>query len=149
MLADHLGCPVAVLQFQERWIAVPPEEQSALPGPGGAGRFNRLGVDSFAGARVRDVQGSFRIRLGPVRLPLFRRLLPGSGDLQALVDLVRLYAGPALAFDLQVVLARQDIPVLQLAPDTPPRLGWTSWAASLPPLDHSDALVLDPDRLGL
>lgn len=149
MLAEHLGCPVAVIQFQERWIAVPPDEQSALPGPGGMGQFNRLGVDSFAGARVRDVQGAFRIRVGPVRLPLFRQMLPGGDALRPLVDLVRLYAGPALAFDLQVVLARQDIPMLHLSPDTPPRLGWTSWAASLPALDDSDALVLDPDRLGL
>ena len=149
MLADHLGCKVAVLQFHERWIAVLPEEQSTLPGPGATGQFNRLGVDSFAGARVRDVQGAFRIRVGPVRLKLFRRLLPGSDALRPLVDLVRLYADPALAFDLQIVLAKQDVPMLQLAPEDPPRLGWTSWAASLPALDDSDALVLDPDRLDL
>lgn len=149
MLGEHLDCAVTVIQFQERWIAVLPEEQSALPGPGGVGQFNRLGVDSFAGARVRDVQGAFRIRLGPVRLPLFQRLLPGGDTLRALVDLVRLYAGPALAFDLQVVLARDDIPVLQLSPDAPPRLGWTSWATSLPALADSDALVLDPDQVGL
>ena len=147
MLGDFLGCAVMVIQFQERWVAVPPAEQTAMPGPGTPGQFNRLGVDSFAGARVRDAQGAFRIRIGPVRLPRFQSLLPGGATLHALVDLVRLYAGPALAFDIQVVLAREDIPPLQLSPEAPPRLGWTSWAASLPALDDSDALVLDPDRL--
>ncbi len=149
MLADYLGCAVQVIQFQERWIPVPPEEQTALPGPGRSGQFHRLGVDSFAGARVRDAQGAFRIRLGPVRSATFRRLLPGGEALRALVDLVRLYAGPALAFDVQVVLAREDVPVLQLSPDAPARLGWTSWAASGPVTADSDALILDPDRLGL
>lgn len=149
ILGDYLSGPVQVIQFCERWVAVPPEEQTAMPGSGGAGQFNRLGVDSFAGARVRDVQGAFRIRIGPVRLPRFQALLPDGPALHALVDLVRLYAGPALAFDIQVVLARDDIPMLQLSPDAPPRLGWTSWAASLPALDDSNALVLDPDRLKL
>ena len=149
MLGDYLACGVTVIQFQERWISVPPAEQTSMPGPAGPGQFNRLGVDSFAGARVRDAQGAFRIRIGPLRLARFRALLPGGGALRALIELVRLYAGPALAFDIQVVLAREDIPPLQLSPDTPPRLGWTSWAVSLPALDDSDALVLNPDRLEL
>ncbi len=149
MLAEHLGCPVQVIQFQERWVVVPPEEQSAMTGPGRAPQFNRLGVDSFAGARVRDAQGAFRIRIGPVGYSLFRQLLPGGERLHPLVDLVRLYAGAALAFDVQVVLVKADIPTLRLSPDTPPRLGWTSWAVGLPALVDSDALVLDPDRLGM
>lgn len=149
MLGDHLACPVRVIQFQERWINVSPDEQSALPGPGGKVSFNRLGIDTFAGARVRDVQGAFRIRLGPVDYDLFRRLLPGGEPLRALVDLIRLYAGPALAFDIQIVLLRTAIPSLVMTPGAPPRLGWTTWAASLPALADSDDLVLDPDRLGL
>lgn len=148
MLADHLGCPATVMQFQERWVAVPLAEQTAMPGPGSPGQFNRLGVDSLAGTRVRDAQGAFRIRIGPVGIGQFHTLLPGGPALRALVDLVRLYAGPVLAFDIQVVLAREDVPMLQLSPAAPPRLGWTSWAASLPALHDSDALVLDPDRLG-
>ena len=149
LLADYLSGPVRVLQFQERWITVPPEEQSALPGAGRAGQFNHLGLDSFAGARVRDAQGAFRVRVGPVRYPAFRALLPDGPALARLVDLVRLYCGPALAFDVQVVLAREDIPPTQLSADAPPRLGWATWAASLPALADSDALVLDPDQLGL
>lgn len=149
MLGDNLGCPVQVIQFWERWIAVPQDEQSALTSPGRVQRFNRLGVDTFAGARVRDAQGAFRVRLGPVRLSQFQRLLPGGEMLRRLVDLVRLYAGPALEFDVQVVLAKEDIPRLRLSPEEPPRLGWTTWACGLPALADSDALVLDPDRLGL
>ncbi len=150
MLEDDLGCPVAVIQFQERWVPVPPSEQTGLSGPGQPAQFNRLGVDSFAGARVRDAQGSFRIRIGPVGYAQFRSLMPEGALLRRLVDLVRLYADPALAFDVQVVLRKQDVPQLQMAPDgAAPRLGWNSWAQHLPARHDAEDVVLDPDQLGL
>lgn len=150
VLRDDLGCVVQVIQYQERWIPVPAAEQSMLPGPGAVGGFNRLGVDTFAGSRIRDVQGAFRVRIRPVGYAQFRRLMPEGALLRRLVDLVRLYAGPELGFDVQVVLAREDIPPLQMAPeDAAPRLGWNSWAKSLPALRDSEDVVLDPDALGL
>lgn len=150
MLEDDLGCPVQLIQFQERWVPVPATEQTGLSGPGQPAQYNRLGVDSFAGARVRDAQGTFRIRIGPVDYAGFRSLMPEGALLRRVVDLVRLYADPALGFDVQVILRREDVPQLQMAPgDAAPRLGWNSWAQHLPALRDADDVVLDPDQLGL
>ena len=147
MLEDDLGCAVTIIQYQERWVPVPPAEQTGLSR---AGQYNRLGIDTFAGARVRDAQGSFRIKIGPVDYTQFRSLMPEGRLLRRLVDLVRLYADPALAFDVQVVLRRQDVPQLQMASEgAAPRLGWNSWAQNLPALRDAEDVVLDPDQLGL
>ena len=70
-------------------------------------------------------------------------------DTSGLVGPVRLYAGPALAFDVQVALARKGVLPTQLSADAASRLGWTTCAAFLPALADSDALLLDPDWLGL
>ena len=151
MLADYLGTDVTVEQFAGRWVPVAPAEQTRLPGPGEPPGFTALGVDTVAGARVWDVQGSFRIVIGPVRATTMRALMPDQPLLRRLTDLVRVYAGPDLAFDIQVILHRDDVPALQLAgPDAPdaqdaPRLGWNTWAKHLPALEHKRDIILDPD----
>ena len=48
----------------------------------------------------------------------------------------------------QGILHRESVPDLQLDPaagQTAPRLGWNTWAKSLPALDHKRDIILDPD----
>jgi type VI secretion system protein ImpH len=149
LLADACGLPVKVQQFAGRWIAIPAEEQTCLRPNGGKGSgkapaYNRLGVDAVAGARMWDVQGQFRIILGPLTRRQFMDHLPGRPGLKRLVELARLYAGPELGFDVQLVLHREEVPPAQLEgrDGSGPRLGYDSWLASLPMLhDPDDAII--------
>ena len=43
------------------------------------GRFCELGVDAMLGERVWDVQGRFRLRVGPLSFDEYHSLLPGGG----------------------------------------------------------------------
>ena len=123
--------------------------------------FACLGVDAVAGSRIWDVQGNFRVVVGPVDAAGMRTLMPDRPGLRKLVDLVRAYAGADLGFDVQVVLRAECVPQLQMpgspmpglqmpgmdagqAAD-PPRLGWNTWAKSLPALADKDDIILDPD----
>ena len=146
MLADYLGMRLRVEQFSGRWVPVAPHEQTRLSSAGGA--FGRLGQDAMVGSRTWDAQGTFRIVVGPVRLAQMRALMPDGPMLRQLVDLVRAYVGPEFGFDVQIILARDDLPDLRLDPEAgpaAPRLGWNSWAKSLPALADSDDIILDPD----
>jgi type VI secretion system protein ImpH len=145
MLADACGLPVRIEQFAGRWISIPASEQSNLKFGGKSPGYNRLGVDTVVGARMWDVQGQFRIILGPLTRAEFLDHLPGRPGLQRVVELARLYAGPELGFDVQLVLRREEVPdcVLQPDTDTAPRLGYDSWLASLPLLSDPRDTILD------
>ncbi len=150
MLADYLRLPVALEQFSGRWLPIDPAEQTALPVGGFAAPFTRLGVDAVAGAQVWDPQAAFRIVVGPVGRADMLALMPTGDLLRRLVDLVRAYAGPDLAFDVQVILRREDVPDLHMqTADGPasPRLGWNTWAKGLPALEDKRDIILDHDRL--
>ncbi|MFE0752562.1 type VI secretion system baseplate subunit TssG [Inquilinus sp. NPDC058860] len=142
MLSDDLGLPVAVRQFEGTWLALPPQERTVLPTSAAPdGNFCRLGLDAVVGERVWDVRGKFQIRVGPVSWDRFRALMPGSPELRRVAELTRLYVGPALSFNVRLVLDRREVPLLRLGGDTAPQLGWTGWAASRPPPhDPSDAV---------
>ena len=150
MLADYLGMAVRVEPFSGRWVAVDASEQTRLPRAGETPRYAALGIDTVAGARIWDVQGQFRVVVGPVDGEAMRLLMPDQPGLRRLVDLVRAYAGIDLGFDVQVVLRADCVPALELggqAGPAAPRLGWNTWAKFLPVPADKDDIILDPDQV--
>jgi len=146
ILADYLGLPVEVRQFQGRWLRLEPGDQSALPSAlEPEGRFARLGVDTVIGERVWDIQGKFRIRVGPVDYAQFRDLSPTGAGLRRLNQITRAYVGPELDFDVQVVLRGNEVPRCTLAPGETfePRLGWNTWNGLFPPERSSEDAVYE------
>jgi type VI secretion system protein ImpH len=152
LLNDYFALPVKVCQFEGQWLKLDESNQSALE----PGHNNRLGADVIAGERVWDVQGKIRLRLGPLDYESFTAFTPDRAPVRErkafflLVHLVRLYVGPELSFDVQLVLQAAEVPECQLTPDGP-RLGWNTWAGSLPRtedaadacFDGEDVFVLD------
>jgi type VI secretion system protein ImpH len=146
LLRGYFGLPVDVRQFQGQWLPLDIANRSRIGTEGG---HNALGVDVVAGDRVWDVQGKFRIRLGPLRYAVFTAFLPDRAPVRErkafflLCHLVRLYAGPDLDFDVQLVLKAEEVPECQLPPggDGGPRLGWDTWLRSETlPHDAEDAV---------
>jgi type VI secretion system protein ImpH len=135
IVADYFNLPAKVIQFCGRWLYLAPDDRSSFPtGAVPAGRNNRLGVDFIVGDRLWDVQGKFRIRLGPLSFQEFKRFMPPGDALKPLCQLVRTCVGPSLEFDVQPVLAGPEVPWLSLSggKDDGPRLGWTTWLRSRP-----------------
>jgi type VI secretion system protein ImpH len=129
MVSDLLGRPVRVRQFVGAWLAVPPSEQSRLPGPGLLpGAHCRLGVDAAIGTYAWNPQARFLLELGPLDADTFASLLPGGRLLNDLVHLVRGYVGPTIGFAVNPRLKPEAVPKLLLGGEGPPlRLGWTTW----------------------
>lgn len=146
LASDWLGRPVKVEQFIGAWIAVPPDQRTRLPRGLVPGAFTQLGLDAAAGIRAWDQQARIVLRIGPLDLPYFERLLPNQPMLRELVALVRAFVGFEVDFAVNPVLRRDAVPPLVLrAPVTTnatdevgltreagssgagPRLGWNSW----------------------
>jgi type VI secretion system protein ImpH len=146
MLSDWLGRPVLVEEFAGGWLAVPPEQRSALGRGLQPGAWNRLGVDAAIGVRSWDAQARIILRIGPLDRAGFEGLLPDRPGHARLVSLVRAFLGLETAFAINLVLAREASFPAILAAGSGSRLGWNCWTAraQTPTRDASDALFEVP-----
>jgi type VI secretion system protein ImpH len=147
IVADYFQLLTRVLQLQGQWILLDESDQTCL------GSHGRLGVDAVAGDRVWDVQAKFRVRLGPLAMREFEEYLPDRTpapqrkSLFLLAQLVRLYCGPELDFDVQLVLDAAEVPACRVGGDGfGARLGWNTWLVSQPRVRDADDAVFVVDE---
>jgi type VI secretion system protein ImpH len=77
-------------------------------------------------------------------LDRFIDFLPGRRSLERLRDWVRNYVGFEFDWDLQLVLARDEVPGIRLGRDG--QLGWTTWLGTRRAITDADDLILAPER---
>lgn len=138
ILAGFLELPVRIEELVRHWLALPADQHWRL---GESLATGALGVNTVVGARVWDRQSKFRVRIGPLGMQDYERLLPGGVSLARVVAVVRNYTGDQLSWDLNPVLKREEIPPIRLG--TTGLLGWTTWLTSRPPARDGDDLLLD------
>jgi type VI secretion system protein ImpH len=146
ILTDFFSRPVRVEQFCGRWLPLAAEERTSLGTRAEPqGRFCQLGTSATVGARVWDVQSSFRLHIGPLDYQQFIRFMPDGAEMKQLAELTELYVGQALGFDVRLTLKKEAVPMCRLAgpDDQRPRLGWNTWLKQRDFLhDASDAVFL-------
>lgn len=141
ILSGLLGLPVHIDEFIRRWLELPNDCRLRL---GESPTSGSLGETTTLGARVPDHQSKFRVRIGPTSLADYERLLPGGAALKLVRAVTRNYVGDQLDWDLNPVLAADQVPPLRLGGGV--RLGWTTWLASRPLGRDADDLQLGSDR---
>ena len=139
VIGDFFRLPVQLIEFTGEWLSIPPELRWRL---GESPRTGALGATVTLGARVWHCQHKFRVRLGPLGLGDYQRFLPGGQSLQRLVAWVGNLVGDELAWDLNLVLKKDEVPPLELGRQG--RLGWTTWLIGRPLERDADQLVLNP-----
>ena len=123
LLQDYFDVRMQVMQFTGQWLMLEEANQTQLVDRGNT----QLGVTALAGLRFWDVQGKFRIRVGPLTYAEFQDFMPSGTAYRKLGDLTRLYAGLAFDMDAQLVLQAEEVPQCQLSLSASPRLGWNTW----------------------
>ncbi|MBI4719124.1 MAG: type VI secretion system baseplate subunit TssG [Planctomycetes bacterium] len=123
-LSDYwLGLQVEVHQCVGRWVTLSAADRNAI----GLGKCS-LGRDLTVGAEVYDLSGTFRVSVGPVLWDTYLAFLPDGpcyAETRALVERFRV---DPLAFGVEVRLAADQVPEMQLTSgDDAARLGYTSW----------------------
>jgi type VI secretion system protein ImpH len=138
IVGDCFRLTTVVEQFVGQWLQLAIENQSGMPTRGNTfGQNLQLGEDAVVGTCVWDVQSRFRVVLGPLTRNELVTLLPGEKQLQAIVNLIRLYVGINRDFDIQLILKKEEVPACRLgaSENYEPRLGWTTW---LPTAEQRD-----------
>ena len=142
ILEGFFQLPVRVDQFVFGWLELPRDQRTAL---GGEPRVSgALGLGTVVGERVRDVQSRFRAVMGPMDLDRFCDFLPGGRSLEKLKHWVRNYVGFEFDWDVQLVLARDEVPGIRLGREG--QLGWTTWLGARRADTDARDLTLSPER---
>ena len=134
ILSAFFGAKVTLQEFVGSWLTLEPDDRWTLGGASGLGQATSIGSE------VWSRSAKFRLRIGPLSLEEYVRLLPGSGGLARLAAIVRNYVGDALDWDLNLVLRGDAVPAAILGQDT--RLGLTSWVGGRPDGGDADELYL-------
>jgi type VI secretion system protein ImpH len=139
MIEDFFQIATEIQEFVGEWMDIAVSDQTRL---GISLSTAALGRSTVVGERVWGCQHKFRIVLGPLGFGRYRALLPGGGDLIALIAVVRNYMGDELAWDLNLVLRHDEVPALRL--DGAGQLGWTTWLGPRKGTAPANDLRLNP-----
>ncbi|MCU0840961.1 MAG: type VI secretion system baseplate subunit TssG [Thiobacillaceae bacterium] len=139
MIGGYFRVPCRVEQCVGHWMPLPRETRTRL---GRREQTARLGVTAVAGERVWDVQGKFRIVLGPLRLKDYERFLPMGESFKRLTGWVRNFLGFEYSWEVRLVLKAGEVPLSWLG-NSSTFLGWTSWLGIRLSGDDAGDLVLE------
>lgn len=111
ILRRFLGAGVEIESFVGSWLHLEPQDRGRLGGmPGGPMGGAVLGETASLGEKVWSREAKFRLRIGPLSLEDYRRLLPGGQSLKRLAALIRAYAGDTLDWEATLVLRAEEVP---------------------------------------
>lgn len=139
ILRGFFQVPVRIDEFVGEWMDIAKRDQTRL---GHSRTTGALGHSTVIGARVWGCQHKIRIRVGPLAYGQYQAFLPGGTALERLTAIVRNYIGDELVWDVNLVLRRDEVPILALG--GPVRLGWTTWAGPRKQAVDADDLRLNP-----
>jgi type VI secretion system protein ImpH len=133
MLSAYFCLPVSIQQFLPQWQDIMPDMLTQMPTKRyRMGQNAQLGVNAIAGQRIWSVQAKFRIHIAPINYQQYESLAPGSSKLHALHELVRLYVGLDLDYDIELQIPARELPPARLRKDAPLplQLGWNGYLPS-------------------
>lgn len=142
IIADYFRVPCEIEEFVGHWIDIPEGDRFRMTR---GGEIGRLGESAVIGSRVWDCSQRFRIRIGPLSIEQYTRLLPSGRSFARLVGWVRNYVGYEYLWDALLVLKKEEVPPTQVGGGA--MLGWTTWLKTQPfRRDAEDLVLRAPDE---
>jgi type VI secretion system protein ImpH len=140
MLEDILQLPVEVEQFVGGWYRLARSTQCSVGDE--TGPAEQLGLGAVVGDEMWDQQARVRLRIGPLTRAQYEQFLPKSSGYVQLQTLAKFFSHDQFDFEVQLVLARDDVPGCVLGSDDEPPLGWRTWLRTTPFARDADDTIL-------
>ncbi|MEJ8472475.1 type VI secretion system baseplate subunit TssG [Roseibium algae] len=140
VLMKFFRTKISIESFVGSWLHLEPYDRGRL---GNA----TLGGSASLGEKVWSREAKFRIRIGPLTLQEYTRLLPGGQSLKRLAAIVRTYAGDTLDWDANLVLRENEVPPTVLGSSG--SLGRTTWIGRRSKGDADDLYLAAPAHQAL
>ena len=135
ILKSFFSARISIESFVGSWLHLEPTDRGRL---GGA----CLGQSASLGEKVWSREARFRIRIGPLNLEDYKRLLPGGRSIKRLNAIIRSYAGDTLEWDVNLILKEEEVPKAVLGSNI--ALGQTSWIGQREKKDADDLFLSAP-----
>jgi len=139
IIEDYFGVKTKIQEMSGQWMDLPEDCRLRL---GESPATGTLGSTAVVGSRIWECQQKFRLRMGPMTLAEYERLLPGGTSLKRLTDWVRFYTTDEFTWDLRLIMFADEVPQITLGKQG--KLGWTTWLRSKPLGHDADDLILRP-----
>lgn len=141
LVRSVFGVKLEVEQFCPATYPIEDDDRNEL----GLGNTT-LGEDFYLGAEITLVQSKVRVKVGPLSRSLYDEFLPGHRGFERLADLIHFALGEEFDFEVQLILAAEEVPEVKLGDDSEDacRLGWTSWLASDDRAEPAADALIDP-----
>ena len=110
MLSCVFKQPFKIKEFIEEVFHLSPEQRSTL-----GGNANQLGINTFCGENIRQIDGKIEIEVGPVSYTEYLKFLPDQAESIKLKRLLASWLSPTLGVDLRIILRKDDIQPIQLS----------------------------------
>lgn len=119
MLACVFKQPIEIKQFIIEKFILADDQKTIL----GGDRPSLLGINSFCGETVRQIDGKIEIQIGPLSRKQYLDYLPQQPQSQKLKSLLQTWCSPTLLVDLRLILAKEEVKPLCLSSITAMGLG--------------------------
>lgn len=137
ILKRFFRAEISIESFVGSWLYLEPHDRGRLGG-------TTLGRRASLGEKVWSREAKFRIRIGPLSLPDYKRLLPGGQSFKRLAAIVRNYVGDALEWEANLILRQDQVPPAVLGSSG--ELGLTTWIGKRPKGDADELHLTAPTR---
>lgn len=142
ILEEYFEVHSEVVPFVGRWMNLPSDSICRL---GETPYTGQLGLTAILGERIWECQLNFRLKLGPMKLRDYERMLPHGEAFRRLQYWILNYCGEHFFWDAQLILRADEVPSISLGQSG--RLGWTTWLKTKPfDRDAADLLLIPPHR---
>ncbi|WP_445114523.1 type VI secretion system baseplate subunit TssG [Acinetobacter sp. WZC-1] len=91
------------------------DEQKAQLGESSVGGPALLGINTFCGDSIRQIDGRIEIQIGPLRRQQYLQYLPRQQQSEKLKSILQSWCSPTLLVDLRLILAKEDVSPLRLS----------------------------------
>jgi type VI secretion system protein ImpH len=138
LLHDYFGLPIKIEQFIGKWHIL---DETDLCQLGLCCMESQLGMGAVAGDAVWSRQSLIRLIFGPLSRTEFQTFLPDQRRFREAVALTRWFLGPTLEFEIQPLLAHDQVLPCRLGEEAfdfegcmlpESRLGWSAWMVAEP-----------------
>jgi type VI secretion system protein ImpH len=139
ILSAFFDAEFEIEEFVGSWLELEPDDRWSL------GASGNLGQTTSIGTQVWTRGAKFRIKVGPLTMDQYRRLLPGMPSQRRMAAIVRAYVGMALDWDVNLILKAEEVPNAIMGESV--QLGHIGWMGSDERTKNADELYLEADMM--